>query len=147
MNELISQPRGKAGFIRTIPLFIFLLIAYNIGAFAFGHDFNAAQTTPLIQVKLISGALWGLGWNDLFLILGMVILFIEIVKSSRTTVRTTFEHALSMLVFVAFLVEFLVVQAAGSNVFFLLGIMTLIDVMAGYTVSIAVARKDLNISP
>jgi hypothetical protein len=45
-----------------------------------------------------------------------------------------------------FLVEFIVVPAAGTAVFALLGLMSLIDVMAGYAISIAVARRDLNIT-
>ena len=48
--------------------------------------------------------------------------------------------------FISFIVEFLVVARAGTNVFLLLGLMSLMDVMGGYAISIAVARKDLNIS-
>jgi len=49
-------------------------------------------------------------------------------------------------VFVAFLVEFLLVGAASSSVFFLLMVMSLIDVVAGFTVSITSASRDVSMS-
>ena len=53
--------------------------------------------------------------------------------------------AMSMLVFVACLVEFLLVDKAFTSVFFLVMISTLIDVIAGYTIGIQVAKRDLSI--
>jgi hypothetical protein len=50
-----------------------------------------------------------------------------------------------MLVFVACLVEFILVDRAFTSVFFFITIATLIDVIAGYTIGIRVARRDLAI--
>ena len=50
-----------------------------------------------------------------------------------------------MLVFVACIVEFLVVNAAATSVFFLMMVASLIDVVAGFTIGIRVARRDLSI--
>ncbi len=121
------------------------LLAYNI-ALALGHSFTLPQEQALWHTSLISGAQWSFGWNEAMITGGLVLLFIEILKSTRTTYHSTLEHILSMLVFIIFVVEFLVVAGAGTNVFLLLTIMSLIDVMGGYAISIAVARKDLNIS-
>ncbi|MDZ4286580.1 MAG: hypothetical protein U0984_01400 [Prosthecobacter sp.] len=142
----LSSPHSRPGFIRSFPLLAFVLIAYNVATLGFDFDFTAPIVAPLFQIKLVSGAIWSTGWNEVLLISGLALLFIEILKSSRTTTQTTFEHLLSMLVFIIFIVEFLIVPAAGTNTFFILGVMALIDVMAGYAVSVAVARKDLNIS-
>ena len=48
--------------------------------------------------------------------------------------------------FVAFLIEFLLVGAASSSVFFLLMVMSLIDVVAGFTVSITSASRDVSMN-
>ena len=45
-----------------------------------------------------------------------------------------------------FLVEFLLVQGAATSVFFLLMLMTLVDVMAGFSVSIRSATRDVDLS-
>ena len=72
-------------------------------------------------------------------------LFIELMKSTYTSSASLLDHGLSMLVFVACLIEFLVVPAAGTAVFFFITVAALIDVIAGYTIGIRVARRDLSI--
>jgi hypothetical protein len=75
----------------------------------------------------------------------MGLLFIELMKATYTSSASLLDHGLSMLVFVACLIEFLLVKAAGTSVFFFIVVATLIDVMAGYTIGIRVARRDLSI--
>lgn len=141
--ETLTVPSKQPGLMRSFPLLALALLVYNL-ALTLGHDFTLPQQ-PLWQATLISGAQWSIGWNEVLLITGLMLLFIEMLKSTRTTQHSTLEHILSMLVFIFFIVEFLVVAGAGTNVFLLLGLMSLIDVMGGYAISIAVARKDLNI--
>ena len=51
--------------------------------------------------------------GELLLLLGVVALFIEIVKATRSSMASAVDHALSALVvFAAYLVEFLLVKAA-----------------------------------
>jgi hypothetical protein len=50
----------------------------------------------------------------------------------------------SVLVFVAYLVEFLVVQPAATSLFFILMAISLIDVIAGFSISITGARRDVS---
>ena len=45
-----------------------------------------------------------------------------------------------MVVFVLILIEFLLIGAASSSVFFILLVMSLIDVVAGFTMSITQRR-------
>jgi hypothetical protein len=53
---------------------------------------------------------------------------------------------LSVVVFVVFLVEFLLVGACANSVFFLLTIMAAFDVVAGFTVSITGAGRDVTLN-
>ena len=52
------------------------------------------------------------------------------------------DHSMSTLVFIIFLVEFLTVKGAGNSTFLILGLMSLFDVIAGFTVTIVAARRD-----
>jgi hypothetical protein len=70
-------------------------------------------------------------------------LFIEIVKATYTSTTSLIDHGLSMLVFVACLIEFLITPLAANSVFFMIMVAALIDVVAGYTIGIRVARRDL----
>ena len=74
----------------------------------------------------------------------IVLLFFEILKSTRTGRSSILEHMLSVGVFVLFLIEFLLVGAAASSVFFILMLMSIIDVIGGFTVSITSAGRDVN---
>ena len=86
--------------------------------------------------------MWTLHASDLLLAFGVLMLYLEVFKSTNTGMQSVVDHALSMAVFVIFLVEFLVVEACGTSTFFILGLMSLVDVVAGFTVSIAGARRD-----
>ena len=129
--------------IRAIPLLVFAFILYNIIVLSMGVE---GLGTPILdKLRLLSGGEWTFTVGDFVLLVTLFLLFIEIVKSTFTTTSTLIDHALSMVVFIAILVEFLMVQQAATSVFFLILVASLIDVIAGYTIGIRVARRDLNI--
>ena len=101
--------------LRFVPFFIFILILYNIIAFS-GVDLNAT----LFTLPLISEATVQFSTSTLLLFLGVVILYIEILKATKTSVATVIDHTLSMIVFVIYIIEFLVVDVCGNDTFFLL---------------------------
>ena len=55
------------------------------------------------------------------------------------------DHLLSTLVFVLFLVEFLLVKGATTSLFFVLMLFSLVDVLAGFSVSLRAASRDVNL--
>jgi hypothetical protein len=129
---------------RAIPLFALPLIAYNL--LMLSGDINAALAAELFRIDLISGAAWAFSVHDAFVVGGVLILYFEIFKSTRTGISSVLDHTLSTVVFVAFLIEFLTVAAAGTSTFFVLGLMALLDVIAGFTVSIVAARRDFGVN-
>ncbi|MDY0093537.1 MAG: hypothetical protein RBT80_12635 [Candidatus Vecturithrix sp.] len=129
----------------SIPVFTFLLIAYNLAAFFGNYDMETLLTSQLFAFQLVSGALFVLRVQDLFIVLGVIALYIEILKSTRTSKWSVIDHALSMLVFVVFLVEFIVFKPFGTATFFILTLMTMLDVIAGFTVTISSARRDFGV--
>ena len=129
--------------IRAIPILVFAFILYNIIVLSMGVE---GLNQPILdKLRLLSGGEWTFTIGDFVLLVTLFLLFIEIVKSTFTTTSTLIDHALSMVVFIAVGMEFLMVQQAATSVFFLILIASLIDVIAGYTIGIRVARRDLNI--
>jgi len=82
---------------------------------------------------------------DLMALFGIACLFGEVLTSTNTGARAIYNHILSMLVFIIYLVEFIVVAFAAKSVFFILMILALFDVLAGFTISIKAARRDLSV--
>jgi hypothetical protein len=128
------------------PLLIFPLLVYNVLAFTVFGGNPAGWSTPMLSVPMVSGAQWVLTAGDLMLVVSLVVLFLEVVKSTQTGRSSVLEHMLSTLVFVLFLVEFLLVGACASSVFFILMVMALFDVVAGFTVSITAAGRDVTMN-
>lgn len=131
--------------LRVIPLLVLAFIAYNL-VVLFGSDTaDAVLRNPLFQIPMLRGAQWVFSKGDLIILLTMILLFFELIKSTYTTSSSLIDHGLSMVVFIACLVEFLVVPQAATSVFFFIMIATLIDVVAGFSIGIRTARRDFNI--
>jgi steroid 5-alpha reductase family enzyme len=104
---------------------------------------DGGLTKQIFTATLPSGSAITITAGDLSVIVGLVFLYFEILKSTATGAASIVDHALSLALFVIALLEFLLTKAAGNTPFLLLMMMTLIDVIAGFTVSISVARRDV----
>jgi hypothetical protein len=128
-------------FIRHLPLLFFVAAAYNVLVFLPGERLH----TGLMSLNLMSGAAWTFTFGDLLLAVAVVFLYVEIYKATRTSSASIADHALSMGVFVLCLIEFIVVPRAGTSVFFIIMLITLLDVIAGFTITISTARRDFGV--
>jgi hypothetical protein len=130
----------------AIPLMLIPFILYNLAMVgAFGGGGTASLETIVTSVHMMSGATWTMSLGDLFIVIALVILFLEIFKATRRSSLALIDHLFSMALFVVFLVEFLLVQGAATQIFFILMMISLVDVIAGFTVSIKSASRDVAI--
>jgi hypothetical protein len=134
--------------MRFFPLLLIAVIVYNILAFGTGltthHDIYGTLNSA-VTIHMFSGDDWRYSIGDLVVTLSLVLLFVEIVKSTRTSSRQIVNHGLSMLTFVVALVEFIVLRGFATSTFFFILVMCLIDVVGGYTISIIAAEHDLGL--
>jgi len=129
-------------FVLGFPLLLIPFAIYNIIAFLMpGVEWTATVTT----VHMMSGQDWILTWEDILLAFSILLLAVEIMKSTRIGLRTIVDHVLAMGLFVAMLVEFLLVQRAGTSTFFLLMMISLVDVMVGFIVSIRSSQRQIEV--
>jgi hypothetical protein len=138
--------------ILSIPWLIISVILYNLIAFTSGWPEVDPATGKLVagtvfhselfSIGMISGAYWALTLGDLMVLITLAILFVELIKATRTGETSIVDHALSMILFIFCVVEFLVVRQAATSVFFIITAVTLIDVVAGFTITIRAARRD-----
>jgi hypothetical protein len=128
----------------AIPIPALVLAMYN--ALLLGGDPAARLTTKATEASLTSGAAFSLTVGEFLLLVGVVSLFIEIAKATRSSMISAVDHGLSAIVFAAYLIEFLLVKAAGTGVFLVLTVTSFLDLIAGFTVTIGAARRDLTIA-
>jgi len=149
MTETVVLPNQRAprrGNTFVVPLLVVPFVLYNIAVFLFFGGDPVNWGAGLFSIPMPSGMPWAITAGDLLLVVGIVALFFEVLKSTQTARNSIIEHMFSMLLFVVFLIEFLLVGAASSSVFFLLMVMSLIDVVAGFTVSITSASRDVSMN-
>jgi hypothetical protein len=136
-EERVARNYRRTSWLSSVPLLAFVVIAYVAFA-AGGADFTLTRFT----VPMPSGAVWNISLGDMMLAFSLFVLFFEVLKSTRTGGNSVVDHALSMMVFVACLILFLVWPLAGTSLFFLIMLTTLVDVIAGFSVTIRSARRD-----
>ncbi len=130
-----------------IPFLIIPLILYNIFAFVvFGGDSSDPWSAKLLGIDMISGTTFELTLGATLTLLALFLLFFEVLKSTRIGVITVWDHMLSTFVFVAYLLEFVLVARAATGLFFILTAIALIDLLAGFAVSLRAATRDVSIN-
>ncbi len=124
-----------------IPLLVLVLIAFNAVIFS-NPGLLGPAADPVFSMTMPSGDIWNVSTKDLLIMGGVLLLYLEIFKSTKTNVSSIIEHVLSLFVFLAFLIEFLVVKNAGNSTCVILMLICLLDVIGGFTISISTARRD-----
>jgi hypothetical protein len=134
---MISMP--GTGLLRAMPFLGLAVLLYIAGVTLAG----VPLTRELFGLPLPSGAVFRLTFGDLVLLFGLVLFFVELLLSTKPTQTSLINHGLSMALFVGCGLLFLLVASCGTSTFFLLTMLTLIDVISGYSISIITARRDL----
>jgi hypothetical protein len=132
--------------LRAIPLIALAFILYNVVVlFAGSGPPDEILQRRIFTMPMLHDAVWVFTWGDFLILVTLALLFAELLKATYTSTASLIDHGISMMVFVACLIEFLLVRQAATSVFFFITFATLIDVVAGYTIGIRTARRDLQI--
>ena len=127
-----------------VPLLIVILGVFNVIIMR-DSDAFAPEAVPIFSLPMPSGGIWHATKADFVVIAGIFLLFLEILKSTRVSMGTILEHILSLFVFVAFLVEFIVWPAACNSTCAILMLICLLDVLGGFAISFSSGRGKLNL--
>ena len=128
-------------FLLGLPLLVIPVAIY--------HVLVLGTITPLdqslMQFTLRPDSLLVVSWGYFLIGLALVLLYVEIFKSTRTGNVSILDHLFSMLLLLVCVVELIVLPEMGTETFLILTLMTLIDVIAGFTVTISGARRDFSV--
>jgi hypothetical protein len=129
-------------FILGFPLLLVTFAIYNIIAFLMP---GVSWTGTLTSVHMMSGGDWTMSLGDMLIVLAIILLFGEMMKSTRIGVRSVVDHGLSLLLFLVMMVEFLLVAQAATSTYFLLLVIGLVDVLGGFAVTLRTSQRDLTV--
>lgn len=149
--------RGNAGnrvriFSNVFPFLLVPVVLYNLVAlFAGGADaagapvMAASMDATAFGISMLSGVTMAVTWGDVMVVVAIVFLFIEVIKSTSTASSSIVNHIVSMGLFIACLVEFLMWESFATGTFFIITMMVLLDALAGMVVTIVSARRDFGV--
>lgn len=138
-------------FFTVFPLMIVPVAIYNVLALG-GATLSTVDAmrlrldTDFLSVPMASGAIWHITPGHALVGASLLMLFFELIKSTGIGRAAVMNHGFSLVLFIACLVEFLLLPAFATSVFFLIMVMALLDVMAGFMVTIAAARRDFAVA-
>lgn len=127
--------------LRALPMLAIPLILYNALALSGGGEL---LKRVMFTMPMLKGGVWEFTIGDLVLLVTVITFFIEIIKSTFTGSAAILDHALSMVLFIVAGLEFLIVPQAATSVFFFIVLLCMIDVVAGYTIGMRAARRDIS---
>ena len=148
-----GRPSRRMIGIEIFPLLLIPIAIYNLMVLTSG-DSAPGSTQPAmlatvgseaVSLPMLSGASLSLSWGDLLLLLAIILLLAEVIKSARTASPAIINHMLSFGLFVLCLFEFLLLPSFASSAFFLITMMVLLDALAGMVVTIISARRDFEV--
>jgi hypothetical protein len=134
--------------LAAFPLLALPVLLYNLLMLTISGGFGGAGgqrlAQPLISLTMASHAVWPISLGDILIAGSLLILFAELLKSAGTRRIAILNHSLSMILFILCLIEFLLFPAFATSTFFLIGMMVLLDVLAGFVVTIIASRREVD---
>jgi len=129
-----------------IPVVVYNILALGGSTFSTVESMRINLDTDRFAIPMTSGATWYITPGHALIAGSLLMLFFELLKSTGIGRAAVMNHAFSLILFVVCLVQFLLFPAFATSVFFLIMVMTLLDVMAGFMVTIAAARRDFAVA-
>jgi hypothetical protein len=126
-------------YVFAVPLLLIPFLLYNVIAYLANTDFH--QT--LFSVPLLSGHIMDVSTGDVLVMLGVLLLYFEILKSTRFSTKAIVDHVLSIILFIFMMVEFIVAEKAATSTFLILTSLSFVDVVGGFTITIRTAQRDV----
>jgi hypothetical protein len=138
------QSSGSSMILMAIPLTVIPILIYVLlGLTGSVTDWQA----PIITFAMPSGGELGIGVGYLIVMVALVTLFLEVLKATRTSTGSIVDHMFSTLVFVVALVLLLLLPVAATSTFLVLVAICCFDVVAGFSITIRSARRDIGFGP
>src|SRR5262245_54903452 len=135
----VPTRRSNSMYLIAFPLLLLPFVLYNMVAFLLDMDF----TTTLFNVPLLSGRSMAVSMGDLLVLLGIVLLYVEILKATRMSSKAIMDHVLSFVLFIIMVIEFIAIPKAATSTFLILMALSFVDVIGGFTVTIRTAQRDI----
>jgi len=133
--------------LAAVPLLVIPVAAYAVLALTLGGGLTSIHaqvrfTRPLFDLTTVGGGVWPVSAADLLLAAALIVAFIDLIRGMGDRRSAMVNHALSIVLFVACLAAMLVAPAFANSTFFLITLMVLLDLSAGFIATMGQAADE-----
>src|SRR5215467_1711289 len=122
-------------YLIAFPLLLIPFALYNMTVFLLNMPFSdVVFSIPLAQERRLP-----VTTGDLLVILAMLLLYVEVLKSARLASKGVMDHLLAFLLFAGMAAELALVPRAATTTLLLLAVLAFVDVITG--ISLAIRRR------
>ena len=144
-----DKPRHRPlDILNSIPLLLIPVLIYNIVVLFSPAATSLGESVPVARMRgdafvlpMFSGASLSLTWGDMLLLLTIVFLLVDVVRSTRRGSASILTSILTMALFVLCLIQFLALPAYASSSYFLLTMIVLLQSLTGLSLWRASSRQ------
>jgi hypothetical protein len=126
-------------YLIAFPLLLIPFALYNMIAFLLNMPF----TETAFAIPLGSDRRMPLNVGDLLVAIGMLLLYVEVLKAARFGNKGVADHILSFILFVAMVSELALVPRASTPTLLLLAVLGFVDVITGISLSIRPKQREI----
>src|SRR5204862_7004542 len=142
-GTMASVEGGLPMYLIAFPLLLVPFALYNMVAFLLDLPLD----TTLFRFSVLSGESLAVNIGDLLVILGVLLIYLELLKATRPAAKAVMDHLLSLMLLAAMVFELVTVQRAATSVFLILIVLSFVDVITGLSVATPDARRSIALEP
>lgn len=126
----------------VLPVAAYALLAFLIGGGVMSADVPGRLTLALFRFSTTGGGVWAVSAADLLLAAALIVAFLDLLRGVTDRRVAVANHALSITLFVICLAAILLSPAFAGSTFFLITLMVLLDLVAGFIVTMGQPAAD-----
>jgi hypothetical protein len=118
-------------YLIAFPLLLIPFALYNMVAFLLDMSFgDTVFSIPLMEDRQLP-----VTTGDLLVMLGMLLLYVEVLKAARFAAKAVMDHVLSLILLIAMASELVLVPRAATSTLLLLAARSFVDVITGVSLA------------
>ena len=124
-------------YLVAFPLLLIPFALYNMVVFLLNMPF----TETVFAIPLVSDRRLPVSVGDLVVAIGMLLLYVEVMKAARPGGKGIMDHVLSFVLLLAFAGELVLVPRASTVTLLLLAVLGFVDLLTGISLSLRARRR------
>ncbi len=126
-------------YLIAFPLLLIPFALYNMIVFLLNMPF----TDTVFVIPLVPNRRMPVNIGDLLVALGMLLLYVEVLKAARFGAKGAMDHILSLILFIAMVSELALVPRASTPTLLLLAVLGFVDMITGLSLSRRPKRREI----